>query len=166
MAEALVQALIDGIERYGPLSEDSLALDLYCGVGLFSAFLAPRAGSLIGIEASPSAVDDFAVNLDEFDHVAIYEGAVEEVLPQLDLQPDLIVADPPRAGLERQALDAIVNLTPPLFAYISCDPATVSRDAKRLRAAGFRLLEITPFDVFPQTFHIESLSFWEPETRA
>jgi 23S rRNA (uracil1939-C5)-methyltransferase len=136
------------------------AIDAYCGAGLFSAFLAPRVGRLIGIESSPSAVEDFTANLDEFDNVEIYEAPVERVLPELDVKPDFILVDPPRAGLERRALDGLLSLAPPLLVYVSCDPATLARDAGRLAAGGYRLEEISLFDQFPQTYHIESISVW------
>jgi 23S rRNA (uracil1939-C5)-methyltransferase len=116
---------------------------------------------LVGIEASLQACEDFAVNLDEFENVELYEATAEAVLPQLDLRPDAIIVDPPRAGLEPAARDAILALRPPRLAYISCDPATLARDARRLVEGGYRLKQITPFDLFPQTYHIESISFWE-----
>ena len=112
------------------------------------------------MEVSPSACADFAVNLDEFENVSLYEGLAEQVLPVLERHVDLAVVDPPRAGLERAALEALVNLHPEKIAYVSCDPATLSRDAKRLLAAGYRLEEVTPFDLFPQTYHIESISLF------
>jgi 23S rRNA (uracil1939-C5)-methyltransferase len=157
MAAAMVEHLLAHL----PLTSESTVLDIYCGVGLFSAFLAPEVGRLIGIESSPSAAEDFTVNLDEFDHVEIYQAAAEEVLPDLDVQADVILVDPPRAGLDREVLDAILNLNPPVLAYVSCDPATLARDAKRLSAGGYTLKQVTPFDLFPQTYHIESISFWE-----
>jgi 23S rRNA (uracil1939-C5)-methyltransferase len=138
-------------------------LDVYCGAGLFSAFLAPRCSRLIGIESSPSACEDFAVNLDEFDHVELYEGSAEEILPGLVgrvANRSDFVLDPPRAGLERRALDAIVALGPESIVYVSCDPSTLARDAARLIAGGYRLRQVTPFDLFPQTFHIESISLF------
>jgi len=135
-------------------------LDVYCGAGLFSAFLAPRCGRLIAVESSPSACADFAVNLDEFGHVELYEGSAEDVLPHLQAAPDFALADPPRAGLDRRALDAILRLAPPVLAYVSCDPSTLARDAARLISGGYRLIEATPFDLFPQTYHIESISFF------
>jgi tRNA/tmRNA/rRNA uracil-C5-methylase (TrmA/RlmC/RlmD family) len=81
-------------------------------------------------------------------------------MPSLDLQPDIILVDPPRAGLNLAVLDAIVEMKPKMLAYVSCDPSTLARDAKRLSAAGFTLERITPFDLFPQTYHIESISIW------
>jgi 23S rRNA (uracil1939-C5)-methyltransferase len=156
MAAAMVEHLLAHL----PLTPEATVLDVYCGVGLFSAFLAPKVGRLIGVEVIPSAVDDFGINLDEFDHVEIYQAEAEEVLPGLDVQPNVILVDPPRAGLGRGVLDALLQLSPPTLAYVSCDPATLARDAKRLAAGGYTLKQITPFDLFPQTYHIESISFW------
>lgn len=156
-AEAMVEHLLGLL----PFKKGSTLLEAYCGVGLFSAFLAPRVQRLIGIESSPSAVEDFEVNLDEYDNVELYAANVEEVLQELDQNAELVVADPPRNGLERLALDGILKLRPAHFAYISCDPATLARDARRLVAGGYRLVQVTPFDMFPQTYHIESISLWE-----
>jgi 23S rRNA (uracil1939-C5)-methyltransferase len=159
MAETMVTHLMDLL----PLKHNSIVLDIYCGVGLFSAFIAPRVARLIGIELDPFAADDFIYNLDAHENVEIYQAAAEEVLPELDVQPDLILVDPPRAGLDKAALDAILSMQPDSLAYISCDPATLSRDAKRLIAGGYRLTQITPFDLFPQTYHIESISLFQRE---
>ncbi len=142
-------------------TELDTVLDLYCGVGLFSAFLAPRCQRLIGIELSASACEDFAVNLDEFEGAELYEGLAEDVIPHLEADPALVLVDPPRAGLERAVLDSILRLNPPTILYISCDPSTLARDAARLIAGGYRLVEVTPFDMFPQTYHIESISLFQ-----
>ena len=144
-----------------PVSPVTTLLDVYCGVGLFSAFFAPRLGRLIGIESSPSACEDFAINLDEFEDVELYEAPAEYVLPALDVKPDIVIVDPPRAGLERHLLDALLALSPARIAYVSCDPSTLARDAARLIAGGFLLVQVTPFDLFPQTYHIESISIFE-----
>lgn len=158
MAEKLVTHLLETL----PLNADTTLVDVYCGVGLFSAFLAPRVGYLVGVEASPSACDDFVVNLAEFNNVSIYQDTAERALAALDEPADIIVVDPPRAGLTRPVMDAILDQhKPAVLAYVSCDPATLGRDAKRLVAGGYRLMHATPFDVFPQTFHIESISYWE-----
>ena len=142
----------------------STLIDVYCGVGLFSAFLASRCEHVIGIESSPSACEDFAVNLDEFENVELYEGLAEDILPALAGQiPDLscAIVDPPRAGLEKRVIDGILELNPQLIAYVSCDPSTLARDAARLINGGYKLKQVTPFDLFPQTFHIESISLFE-----
>jgi 23S rRNA (uracil1939-C5)-methyltransferase len=153
--------MVDHLLARLPGTASGMLLDVYCGAGLFSAFLAPRYGRVIGIESSPAACEDFAFNLDEFDHVELYEGRAEEVIPQLEVEPDVILVDPPRAGLEKRVLDGLVRLRPSVIAYVSCDPATLARDAARLLQAGYRLRDITPFDLFPQTYHIESISIFE-----
>jgi 23S rRNA (uracil1939-C5)-methyltransferase len=144
-----------------PLEPSATLLDVYCGVGLFSAFLAPYLGRLIAIEASPAACADFAVNLEEFENVDLYEARAEEALPFLQGKVDLVLVDPPRAGLGRDVLQAIVDRAPVRLAYVSCDPSTLGRDAARLLQAGFRLSQVTPFDLFPQTASIESISFFD-----
>ena len=157
MAEKMVEHLL----TYLHLRPTATILDVYAGVGLFSAFLAPKVEHLIAIEDSPAAAEDFVVNLDEFDHVDLYEAAAEQILPVLEAQPQVILVDPPRSGIDRTALDGILKLKPELVAYVSCDPATLARDGRRLNREGFRLIQATPFDLFPQTYHIESISFWE-----
>lgn len=156
MAEKMVSHLLHKL----PVPAKTI-FDMYCGVGLFSTFLAPKCERLIGIEASPSACEDFVVNLDEFDHVELYEGMVEDVIPHLEAEQAIILLDPPRAGVDRRALDGIKQLAPKFIAYVSCDPSTLARDASRLIAGGYRLVDVTPFDMFPQTYHIESIALFE-----
>ena len=154
LTEILVERLLETL----PLTAETVLLDLYCGVGLFSVFLAPHVKNLIGVESSPSAAEDFLYNLAEFENVSLYDLPVEEALPALALEPDIIVVDPPRAGLSRAVLDGVAALAPDVIAYISCDPATLARDLGRLHKGGYDLQESTPFDMFPQTYHLESLS--------
>jgi 23S rRNA (uracil1939-C5)-methyltransferase len=156
-AEAMVHYLLNSL----PLEPGMQALEVYCGVGLFSAFLAPHIGRMVGIEASPDACADFVVNLDEFDNVELYEAPAEDVLPLLEMKPDLVLVDPPRAGLALPVLDGILRLSAPWLAYVSCDPATLARDARRLQQGGYQLTQIRVFDLFPQTHHIESISLWQ-----
>jgi len=165
MAGKMVEHLLSNL----PLSPTTTLLEVCCGVGLLSAFLAPRVKRLIGIESSPSACEDFSVNLDKFENVELYEGPAEEILPALvgrtdsltHARPDIVLVDPPRAGLNRSTLDAILTMEPGTLAYVSCDPSTLGRDAARLIAGGYRLKQVTPFDLFPQTYHIESISLFE-----
>ncbi len=153
--------MVDHLLANLTVSPESTLLDVYCGVGLFSAFFAGGAGRLIGIESSASACEDYEVNLHEFDQVELYEAPAEDVLPSLKVGPDAAIVDPPRAGLEKRALQALVALGPQRLAYVSCDPATLARDAKHLLEGGYRLTQVTPFDLFPQTYHIESISLFE-----
>lgn len=146
-----------------PVSSDTTLLDVYCGAGLFSKFFASKCKQVIGVESSESACEDFAINLDEFENVELYEGEAEEILPALTGKfdsPLYMIVDPPRAGIEKHALDAIINIKPQVIAYVSCDPSTLARDAARLIHAGYQLEEVTPFDLFPQTYHIESISLF------
>jgi 23S rRNA (uracil1939-C5)-methyltransferase len=130
-------------------------------VGLFSVFLAPHVKKLIGIESHPAAAEDYLYNLSGTDNVELYDSPAEEVLSQLDLEPDLILLDPPRAGLSRLVLDAVADLNPETIVYVSCDPATLARDVSRFMTQGYHLVESTPFDMFPQTYHIESFNIFQ-----
>lgn len=160
MAEKMVQHLQTQLPN--PDSQFTL-IDLYCGVGLFSKFFADKYAKVIGIESAPSSCEDFAINLDEFDNVELYEGAAEEILPALApqlTQPIHMIVDPPRAGIDKFALDVILQINPQVIAYVSCDPSTLARDAARLIKGGYTLQHVTPFDLFPQTYHIESISIF------
>jgi 23S rRNA (uracil1939-C5)-methyltransferase len=157
MAAALVEHVLERL----PSGADLSALEVYSGVGLFSAFLAPRFARLVCVEASAYACADFQYNLDEFDHVVLYQAPAEQVLPHVDFHPDFVLVDPPRSGLGARVVDQLLRLQAGRLIYLSCDAATLARDAKRLIRGGYTLKEITPFDLFPQTYHIESLSLWE-----
>jgi 23S rRNA (uracil1939-C5)-methyltransferase len=157
MAGKMVELLLASL----PVSMSTTLLDVYCGVGLFSAFLASKCGRVIGIESSKSSCEDFTVNLDEFDNVELYEDEAEAAIPRLEAKPDVVLLDPPRAGLDKAVVDGILKLNPSLIAYVSCDPSTLARDAARLINGGYTLKEVKPFDLFPQTYHIESISIFE-----
>jgi 23S rRNA (uracil1939-C5)-methyltransferase len=158
---AMAGKMVDHLLSTLAVSESTVVLDIYCGAGLFSAFLAPKCGRLIGVEASESACEDFSVNLDEFENVELYEGLAEDVIPNLEVRPDIVLVDPPRAGLDKSVVDGILKLGPKVIAYVSCDPSTLARDSARLINGGYRLRDVTPFDLFPQTYHIESISTFE-----
>ena len=158
---AMAEKMVDHLLEILPATLQTTLLDVYCGVGLFSAFFAGSVGRVIGIESSASACEDFTLNLDAFDNVELYEAPAEEVLPALNVQAEAMIVDPPRAGLEKRVLQAIVEMGPRRLAYVSCDPSTLSRDARILLAGGYRLLQVTPFDLFPQTYHIETISIFE-----
>ena len=153
VAEKMVRHVLERL----PATIDTM-VDAYCGVGLFSAFAAPRCRRLIGIESSAPACDDFAANLDEFENVELYEDVVERVLPALDVRPEVVLLDPPRAGLSKTVIGEVVRLDPAIIVYVSCDPPTLARDCALFVKAGYALEGVTPFDMFPQTYHIESVS--------
>ncbi len=152
--------LVHTVLEYLDLRGNETVLDACCGVGLFTVHLAERAALVIGVELSPAAVADLLENTTEQANVEVIEGPVEIVLPELETSLDAAVVDPPRAGLERVALDALVERRPGRIVYVSCDPATLARDARRLNEAGYSLVEVQPVDMFPQTCHIESVALF------
>jgi 23S rRNA (uracil1939-C5)-methyltransferase len=152
----LVRLVMEGLA----VAPGELAYDLYAGVGLFSAFLAAAGARLAAVEESPWACEDFQHNLEAFEGVELYEATVEEALASLPGSPQAVVVDPPRAGLAPAVLERLIELAPPRLVYVSCDPATLARDAARLQAGGFRLERAVPIDLFPQTFHIEAVTHW------
>ena len=155
-ATQLVRLVIEYLDLQG----DETVLDAYCGVGLFTTHLAERAGLVVGVEVAPAAIADLLENTARMDNVEVIEGPVEAVLPDLDVSLDAAVIDPPRAGIDRFALDALVARRPARVVYVSCDPATLARDAKRLARGGYHLAEVQPVDMFPQTYHIESVALF------
>lgn len=155
--------MVDHVLKLAGNLQKKTVIDAYCGVGLFSAFLAPKVQRLIAIEVSESSCSDFEVNLDEFSNVELYIGEVENVLPSLKLNPDLVVIDPPRTGLDSRVISQLAASKTEQIIYVSCDPATLARDAKRLTQKGYVLKNVTPFDQFPQTHHIECIAHFETE---
>jgi 23S rRNA (uracil1939-C5)-methyltransferase len=135
-------------------------LDLYCGVGLFSRALAPHVRRVTGVELSSAACSDFRHNLRGQDNASLLPGAVAKVLPGLSLRPDAAVVDPPRPGLGPGVVRTLAALAPALLLYVSCDPATLARDARELGRQGYALRSIRLLDLFPQTYHLETLSVW------
>ena len=133
-------------------------LDLYGGVGVFSAFLADRMSMITMIESYPPAVTDAETNLDMYDNIDLIEGTVEDVLLDLDEGYDAAILDPAGDGLSVEALDALVEAALPTLVYVSSDPATLARDAKRLAQQGYQLQTVQPIDLAPQTYYIDSVA--------
>jgi len=148
--------MVDLVLEIMPESGGSL-LELYCGVGLFTTFCASHFSEVIAIEESESACDDFAINLDDFDNVSLYVGKVDDILPDIDRSFDIALLDPPRSGLDNYSFDALMSLNIPKIIYVSCDVATLARDIKKMISGGYQVLEVTPFDMFPQTYHVETV---------
>ena len=158
---ALAEKMITHLLETLPLDSDISLLELYSGVGTFSAFLAPKVGRLICVENSPVACEDFAINLDEFENVALYEAPAMSIFPSLDAIPNIILVDPPASGLGRHTLDRMLKTGASTLAYVSCDPSTLARDAKKLIKGGYTLKDVTAFDVAPQTAQIDSVAIFE-----
>ncbi len=160
-AEEMVRIVQNVVKTYGRRK----IMDIYCGVGLFSSFLAESADGIIAIESSPEACDDFAVNLDEYNHVVLYQGDAGEILPMIDAYPDCIIVDPPRTGLGKEVLQQILEMNSDLLLYVSCNPATLARDATYLNQGGFILDSSRLVDMFPQNYHIESINIFLRESQ-
>ena len=152
--------LVSQVLAYLDLSGNETVLDAFCGVGLFTVEIAQRASLVVAVESALSAVDDLMENTEHLDNVEVIEGLVEGVLPELEISIDAAVVDPPRAGMNRFALDALADMRPNRIVYVSCDPATLARDANRLTRKGYNLVQVQPIDMFPQTYHVESVSLF------
>jgi 23S rRNA (uracil1939-C5)-methyltransferase len=155
-AEELVRLVLEYLEPKG----NETVVDGYAGVGLFTLPLADRTGLVMAVELEPSAATDLLENTAEVQNVDVIEGPVDAFLADLDEPVDAVVVDPPRTGLEREAVKALVDARPERVIYVSCDPATLARDGQQLAKAGYRLVEVQPVDMFPQTYHIETVSLW------
>jgi len=150
--------LVEVIRRVLAVKGDETLLDAYAGVGTFAVLLAPYVRKVIAVEESTAAVADARENATGLDNVEFVLGKTEDVLQHLDPQPDVVVLDPPRAGCQPRALQQLIQLAPPRIAYVSCDPETLARDLKLLCDGHYTLDQVEPFDMFPQTYHIECVA--------
>ena len=160
------QSLVDTVLEAADLQGGESILDAYCGVGLFSAFLADQAQHITGIEIDPPAVVDAKHNLAGVNNVEILEGSVDDILPELNRDFDIVVVDPPRSGIERHTLDVLGEGKSERIIYVSCDPATLGRDAQRLTQYGFHMEWVQPIDMFPQAYHIENVALFYRESES
>jgi len=137
------------------------AVDLYAGVGLFSAFLAQAVGptgSVLSVEGDRRASDLAGANLADLRMVKVRAGRVDRVLAELDTMADVVVLDPPREGARKQVVDQVADLAPRAIAYVACDPAALARDVSYFAERGYRLEKLRAFDLFPMTHHIECVA--------
>ncbi len=147
------------------LSKESVVYDLYCGTGTLGISLAKQVKEVIGIEISPASVLDARENgkLNHLDNLTIHQGDVAEIFPEL-LQKravsmeDVVMVDPPRAGLSPKALKVLLELKAPKLTYISCNPITQAANLEILLNQGYRLKAVQPIDSFPQTIHVENIA--------
>jgi 23S rRNA (uracil1939-C5)-methyltransferase len=150
--------LVQIVARYLEPRGTETLLDLYCGVGTLGLSMADRVSQVVGIDTNESAIADARFNAEEMSNVAFFEGNPEELLPSMEQSIDLAILDPPRTGVDREALAALMAQRVPRVVYVSCDPATLARDVARMSEAGYELVEVQPVDMFPQTYHVEAVA--------
>lgn len=146
------------------IPQGSIVYDLYCGTGTLGICAAKRALQVVGIELSPESTLDARANATSngFDNISFITGAVPDVLKQIREEksypmPNIIVIDPPRAGLEPEAIKHLLELKPEKILYVSCNPATQAENLAVLIPGGYRLQTLQPVDQFPQTPHVENI---------
>ena len=133
-----------------------IALDLYAGVGLFANHLAKRFDQVFAVESAPISSADLQANA--IKNLVPVRSTAESFLPRcINMQPELVVVDPPRAGLGAKSTQLLASLRVKRIVYVSCDPATLARDVRTLLETGYHVEEVHMIDLFPQTFHIESV---------
>lgn len=152
-AENLVKTVLKYITE-----EDKVVIDAYAGVGTFTVFLAERAEKVIAIEESKSAYKDAKININGLKNIEYICDKTENVLKNRKIEADAIVLDPPRVGCMKEVLEGIAEQRIKKIIYVSCEPSTLARDLKYLKERGYSLLEIQPIDMFPQTYHIETVA--------
>ncbi len=143
---------------YADIKKEDTVLDLYCGTGTIGIVASEKAKKVIGIELNKEAIKDANENkkLNNINNIEFYAGDVGKILNKNNYKPDIIIVDPPRAGLDSLALAQILNIRPKKLVYVSCDLMTLARDLKLL-SNDYDILELTPVDMFPYTAHVESV---------
>lgn len=148
---------------FAGLTGNELVYDLYTGTGTIANFVARQAGKVVGIEYVPEAIEDAKVNssLNNIDNTLFYAGDMKDILTKDFIdehgQPDVIITDPPRAGMHDDVIETILNAEPKRIVYVSCNPATQARDLSLL-STKYRVVKVQPVDMFPHTHHVENVA--------
>jgi len=155
--------IYETVREFAGLTGKELVLDLYCGIGAISLFLAKGARSVLGFEVVESAVQDAVLNaqLNRTDNCYFETGDVANLLKLLKdegTRLDLVVLNPPRKGCDPVVLEQVASLHPQKIIYVSCSPATLGRDLEILSLSGYQVLKVQPVDMFPHTPHIENVA--------
>lgn len=156
---AQAELLYEKALEFGELIGNETVLDAYCGVGTLSLYFAKKAKKVLGVECVPQAIENARANaaINNIDNVSFTLDTSEHFIKTLS-SIDLILLNPPRKGCERAFLDNIGRLAPKKVVYISCDPATLARDLAHLQSFGYKVEAVQPFDMFPQTAHVECVA--------
>ena len=156
------QRLYETAIREANITKEDTVLDLYCGVGTITLAMASAAGKVIGVEVVPQAVEDAKENalrngITNAEFICGDAGVAALELERRGVKADVVVVDPPRKGLNADAIEALARFAPKRIVYVSCDPATLGRDLALLKEKGYRLLNATAADLFPRCAHVESI---------
>ena len=156
------EVLYNKAVEYAGLTGKETVIDAYCGTGTITLFLAEQAAKVYGSEIVEPAIRDACRNaeINQVRNVEFVVGDAVDVMPRMfkqGLRPEVIVVDPPRAGIEKKVLETFVAMEPERIVYVSCNPASLARDLAVLEEFGYRTKEIQPVDMFPQTYHIETV---------
>ena len=148
--------------EYANLKGDELVYDLYTGTGTIANFVASSAKKVIGLEYVQSAVEDAFENskINSIGNTSFYAGEIEKIMDDTFIRkhgsPDVVITDPPRAGMHKNVVEQLLKIAPEKIVYISCNPATQSRDIA-LMDEKYRVEKVQPVDMFPQTHHVENV---------
>ena len=152
--------------EFAGLTGDELVYDLYTGTGTIANFVSRKARQVIGIEYVPEAIEDAKVNsaINGIDNTLFFAGDMKDILNQEFInqygRPDVIITDPPRAGMHNDVIDTILFAEPKRIVYVSCNPATQARDLSLLDVK-YKVLKVQPVDMFPHTHHVENVVLLE-----
>ena len=155
--EVLYQTALD----FAEIDDTKTVLDIYCGIGTISLCAAKTAKEVVGVEIVEKAISDATENAkrNSIKNAEFYCGAAETIVPKLveekGFSPDVVIVDPPRKGSDEKTLSAILKANPEKIVYVSCNPATLARDARFLADGGYKLQKVVPVDMFPHTEHVE-----------
>ncbi len=160
------EVLYDTVRRYAELSGTETVLDLYSGTGTIPIWLSDAAAKVTGIEVVESAVADAEKNCrrNGISNCRFIAGDIRRVLSGIAQRPDVLVIDPPRAGMHKDVVQQVLAMAPKRIVYVSCNPASLARDAALMKA-DYRVVEVQPVDMFPHTYHIESVARMEKNER-
>jgi 23S rRNA (uracil1939-C5)-methyltransferase len=156
------ERLYDVVKEFANLSGSEVVYDLYTGAGTIACYVAERAKKVVGVEYVEEAIVDARLNAADngIDNCTFFAGDMRNVMTDdfiaINGKPDVIVLDPPRAGVHEDVLQAILRATPERIVYVSCNPATQARDLAIL-AEKYKIVEVQPVDMFPHTHHVENV---------
>ncbi len=151
--------LYETVKRYAGLTGGESVVDLYSGTGTISLFLADSARNVTGLEIVESAIDDAVKNClrNGITNCSFIAGDIRESMKKIEQSPDVLVIDPPRAGMHKDVVRQVIDMAPDKIIYVSCNPATLARDLFMIKDH-YDVREVQPVDMFPHTFHIESVA--------